>query len=37
MGRNDLAQILQETLNEEGQADKKLTSIAEQGINQMAS
>ena len=32
MGRNDLAQILQE-LNEEGQADKKRTSIAEQGIN----
>lgn len=36
LGRSDLAQILQETLNEEGAADKKLTSIAESSINQMA-
>jgi ferritin-like metal-binding protein YciE len=36
LGRSDLAQILQETLNEEGAADKKLTSIAEASINQMA-
>lgn len=37
MGRDDIAQILQQTLDEEGETDKKLTSIAEQGINQMAS
>jgi ferritin-like metal-binding protein YciE len=36
LGRSDLAQILQETLNEEGAADKKLTSIAESSVNQMA-
>jgi ferritin-like metal-binding protein YciE len=36
LGRDDLAQILQQTLDEEGEADKKLTSIAESTINQMA-
>lgn len=36
LGREDLASILQQTLEEEGQADKKLTSIAEQSINQVA-
>jgi len=36
LGRNDLAQILQMTLDEEGEADKKLTTLAESGINQMA-
>ena len=36
MGRDDIAQILQQTLDEEGEADKKLTAIAEQGVNQMA-
>lgn len=37
LGRDDLAQILQQTLNEEGEADKKLTAIAESSVNQMAS
>lgn len=36
MGRDDLAQILQQTLDEEGEADKMLTSIAQRGINQQA-
>jgi ferritin-like metal-binding protein YciE len=36
LGRDDLAQILQQTLNEEGDADKTLTALAESGINQMA-
>lgn len=36
LGRDDLAQILQQTLNEEGETDKKLTEIAEQNVNQMA-
>ena len=36
LGRNDLAEILQKTLEEEGNADKKLTAIAEAGVNQMA-
>lgn len=36
LGRDDLAHILQQTLDEEGEADKKLTSIAESGVNQMA-
>ena len=36
LGRSDLAQILQMTLDEEGDADKKLTDLAESGINQMA-
>lgn len=33
MGRNDVAALLQKTLDEEGQADKKLTRIAESHIN----
>ena len=37
LGRDDLASILQQTLDEEGQADKKLTAIAESSVNQMAS
>lgn len=36
LGRDDLARILQQTLEEEGAADKKLTSIAESNVNQMA-
>lgn len=36
LGRDDLAGILQQTLAEEGETDKKLTSLAESGINQMA-
>jgi ferritin-like metal-binding protein YciE len=36
LGRDDLAQILQQTLDEEGQTDKRLTSIAEASVNQMA-
>jgi ferritin-like metal-binding protein YciE len=35
-GRNDIARLLQETLDEEKAADKKLTQLAEQGINQEA-
>jgi hypothetical protein len=30
------AELLQQTLNEEGEADKKLTSLAENGINATA-
>lgn len=37
LGRSDVAQILQETLDEEGAADQKLTAIAEGGVNQQAS
>lgn len=37
LGRDDLARILQQTLNEEGETDKKLTAIAESSVNQMAS
>jgi ferritin-like metal-binding protein YciE len=36
LGRDDLARILQQTLDEEGQTDKMLTSLAERGINQGA-
>ena len=36
LGRDDLARILQQTLDEEGQADKKLTTIAESTVNQSA-
>jgi len=36
LGRSDLAQILQQTLDEEGQTDKTLTSLAQRGINQQA-
>jgi ferritin-like metal-binding protein YciE len=33
LGLNDVADLLQETLDEEGNADKKLTEIAENNIN----
>ncbi|HKT79715.1 MAG TPA: ferritin-like domain-containing protein [Vicinamibacterales bacterium] len=36
MGHDEAAQLLQETLDEEKAADKKLSSIAEGGINQEA-
>ncbi len=33
LGREDVAELLEETLNEEKEADEKLTSIAENNIN----
>ena len=33
LGRDDIAQTLQQTLDEEGQTDKKLTALAESSIN----
>ena len=33
LGNNEVAETLQQTLNEEGEADKKLTSIAESQVN----
>ena len=33
LGYDDAARLLQETLDEEGEADKKLTELAETGIN----
>jgi ferritin-like metal-binding protein YciE len=33
LGENELASVLQKTLNEEGEADHKLTSIAERQVN----
>jgi ferritin-like metal-binding protein YciE len=36
LGLTDVAQLLQTTLNEEGQADKLLTSIAEEHVNAQA-
>ena len=36
LGHDDIAEILQETLDEEGTADKKLTEIAESVVNQEA-
>jgi ferritin-like metal-binding protein YciE len=36
LGMNDIASILQRTLDEEGAADKKLTRIAESHINRQA-
>jgi len=36
-GRGDIARLLQETLDEESDADKKLTSIAEASVNAAAS
>ncbi|HEV8632032.1 MAG TPA: ferritin-like domain-containing protein [Thermoanaerobaculia bacterium] len=36
LGRNDFVDLLQRTLNEEGEADKKLTRIAETKINVQA-
>lgn len=36
LGLDEAGQLLQETLDEEGSADQKLTSLAEQGINARA-
>ena len=36
LGLDDVAEILQTTLDEEGAADKKLTEVAMNGINQEA-
>jgi ferritin-like metal-binding protein YciE len=36
LGRKEVAALLQETLEEEKAADKKLTKIAESGVNQAA-
>ena len=36
MGHNEAADLLQATLDEEGEADKKLTALAEGGINEQA-
>ena len=36
MGHNEAARLLQQNLNEEGAADKKLSGLAEGGINQRA-
>jgi ferritin-like metal-binding protein YciE len=36
LGRSDVANLLQETLDEEGAADKKLTQIAESMVNARA-
>ena len=33
LGENQMAETLQQTLNEEAEADKKLTSIAESQVN----
>jgi ferritin-like metal-binding protein YciE len=33
LGENELVSVLQKTLNEEGEADHKLTSIAERQVN----
>ncbi len=36
LGETKAVTTLQQTLDEEGQADKKLTQLAEQGANEMA-
>ena len=36
IGQTEAVNLLQKTLNEEGEADKKLTQIAEHGINEKA-
>ena len=36
MGLNDIADLLQKTLDEEGEADKKLTAVAEARVNKKA-
>jgi len=36
MGHNDMVSLLQQTLDEEGQTDQKLTKLAESGVNQEA-
>jgi ferritin-like metal-binding protein YciE len=33
LGQEQIANVLQQTLNEEGEADKKLTAIAENQVN----
>lgn len=35
LGHQQVAQLLQTTLNEEGETDKKLTTLAETAVNQM--
>lgn len=36
LGNRDAANVLQETLNEEGETDKKLTQLAERNVNEDA-
>jgi ferritin-like metal-binding protein YciE len=36
MGQTQAAQLLQQTLDEEGETDKKLTALAQRGINRQA-
>ena len=36
LGKHDVAKLLQETLDEEGAADKKLTALAESNVNPKA-
>jgi len=36
LGHNDVASMLQKTLDEEGKADKELTAIAESSVNERA-
>jgi len=36
LGENEAARLLQQTLDEEGETDKKLTRLAEKGINREA-
>jgi ferritin-like metal-binding protein YciE len=36
LGENEAARLLQQTLDEEGETDKKLTRLAERGINREA-
>jgi ferritin-like metal-binding protein YciE len=36
LGRSDCAQVLQQTLDEEKSTDRKLTALAEAGVNQKA-
>ena len=36
LGRDDVAELLQQSLDEEGAADKKLTQIAEASVNRQA-
>jgi len=36
LGKSDIARLLQQTLDEEGEADKKLTELAESLINEQA-
>ncbi|MCA9133048.1 MAG: DUF892 family protein, partial [Planctomycetales bacterium] len=36
LGQHEIARVLQETLNEEGQANKSLTKVAESWVNVQA-